>query len=275
MQTTSSHSIKDIDFQKLWQQARKKRAWSSKGAKDWDKKASSFASRNAKAPYIDLILSKLPITSDCTVLDIGSGPGTLAVPISKKASSVTAIDYSANMLNTLEEIAENEGVTNISTIQCAWEDDWQEKGVIPHDIAIASRSLNVEDLSTALEKINNYGTKFIFLADRITPTPFEPEVFAAIGREFESGPDYIYTINILYQLGVHPHVEVIELDRKIQFPDFSSALDSFRWMLKDITPEEDILLEQYLKNNSTTNNDGSVTIERKHPPRWALIWWKK
>ena len=275
MQITDPQSIEDINFQKLWQKARKKRAWSSKGAKDWDKKASSFASRNTKAPYIDLILSKLPITPDCTVLDIGSGPGTLAVPIAKKASSVTAIDYAANMLNTLEELAKNDGVTNISTIQCAWEDDWQAKGVTPHDIAIASRSLNVEDLSMALEKINNYSKKYVFLVDRITPTPFEPAAFSAIGRKFESGPDYIYTINILYQLGIHPHVDIIELDRKMQFPDFSSALDSYRWMLKDITPEEDILLEQYLKNNSTTNDDGSVTIVRKHPPRWALIWWKK
>lgn len=275
MQTTNPQSIEDINFQKLWQQARKKRAWSSKGPKDWDKKASSFASRNARAPYIDLILSKLPITPDCTVLDIGSGPGTLAVPIAKKASSVMAIDYSPNMLKTLGERAKNDGITNISTIQCAWEDDWQTKGVIPHDIAIASRSLNVEDLSTALLKINNYSKKYVFLADRITPTPFEPGAFSAIGRKFESGPDYIYTINILYQLGIHPHVDIIELDRKMSFPDFSSVLDSYRWMLKDITLEEDELLEQYLQKNSTTNNDGSISIERQHPPRWALIWWEK
>lgn len=267
-------TINEIDFQQLWKTARKQRAWSSKGAKDWDKKAKSFASRNINSPYSKLFIERLPIEPENTVLDVGSGPGTLSLPLSQRFKHVTAVDYSATMLETLQVHAEQQNIINIDTIQASWQDDWNEKDIISHDIGIASRSLNVEDLAGAILKLHNYSRKFVFLADRISPTPFDPKVFEAIGRQFISGPDYIYTLNILYQLGIHPHVEILELDKATRYENFEAALDAFHWMLKDVSEEEDILLQNYLKEIAHYHEDGQITIERSHPLRWALIWWK-
>lgn len=77
------------------------------------------------------------------------------------------------MLDTLEERAVEDNVDNIHTVQCAWEDDWAEKGLKAHDIAIASRSMGVKDLKAALIKINGFGSRFIFLTDRIGSTPLK------------------------------------------------------------------------------------------------------
>lgn len=275
MPKNTLQTIKDIDFKLLWKSARKKKAWKSKGKKEWDKKASSFAIRNINGPYSKLLLSKLPVSDKDTVLDMGSGPGTLAIPLAAKVKHVTAVDYSAGMLETLDELASTKGINNISTVKAAWEDNWKDAGITPHHTAIASRSLNVEDLAGAIEKLNRFATHQVFLVDRISPTPFDPDVYEAIGREFDSGPDYIYTINILYQLGIHPNVEIIGLDPKTTYPDMDSVLDQYRWMLKNITDDEDLKLKSYLQSIAQQNSDGTFTIERRHPLRWALIWWMK
>jgi SAM-dependent methyltransferase len=268
-------TLADIDWNLLWQNARKQKSWSSKGPADWDRKADSFASRNASSPYVSLFLERLPLTPDLTVLDVGSGPGTLSIPLAGLVRSVTAVDYSAGMLDALSRKAEENDIRNIRTIQGAWEDDWQQLDVGVHDIAIASRSLAVADLSLALRKLNDHARDYVFIADRISPTPFDPAAFAAIGRQFQSGPDYIYTVNTLYAMGIHPCIDILKLDRDNLFRDIDEALDSYAWMFKDLSPREKEALTGYVKSIVISAEGGQVTLRREHPPQWALIWWKK
>jgi SAM-dependent methyltransferase len=265
----------DIDWATLRANALAQKGWQEKGPSEWDQKARSFASRNKNAAYVDLVLSHLPLDTSFTVLDIGSGPGTLAIPLAQKVKSVTAIDFSRGMLDTLKEIAKKEHINNIHTLQCAWEDDWQEKGLVPHDIAIASRSIGVKDLKAALCKINSYGSKYIFLTDRIGSTPFEEAAFAALGRTFSPGPDYIYTLNILYTLGIYPNVTVLRLDQDVEYPSMAEAVKSYSWMFHDITPEESLALEKYIAGKIIHSEDGRLTVRRDSVPLWALIWWAK
>lgn len=264
----------DIDWAKLRANALEKKGWQKKGPDEWDKKARSFSNRNKSAGYVDLVLSHLPLKTNFTVLDIGSGPGTLAIPMAKKVKMVTAIDFSRGMLDTLEEIAHDENVGNIQTVQCAWEDDWAEKGLLTHDIAIASRSMGVKDLKTALCKLNSYG-KYIFITDRIGSTPFEAGAFEALSRPFSSGPDYIYTLNTLYTLGIYPNVTILNLEQDVEYSSMAEAIKSYSWMFHDITAEENILLENYLAGKIIHSENGRLTVRRDSPPQWALIWWEK
>ncbi len=265
----------DIDWAALRADAMNRKGWKSKGPEEWDGKADSFSKRNQDSPYSSLFLSHLPLDSSLTVLDIGSGPGTLAIPISTRVKSVSAIDFSRGMLETLDKIAADLQIHNISTIQCAWEDDWTAKGIKPHDIAIASRSMGVRDLTAALHKINSYAKKFVFISDRIGDTPFEKNAFNALGRSFEPGPDYIYTLNTLYTLGIYPNVTVLKLDRKTVYTSMAEAVDSYSWMFRDITPKETLLLEKYISSRIVSAADGKIVVERDNPPCWALIWWGK
>jgi SAM-dependent methyltransferase len=271
-------TLADIDWNLLWQNARKQKSWSSKGAADWDKKAESFAGRNAGSAYVSLLLARLALTPELTVLDVGSGPGTLALPLAERVRSVTALDYSPGMLAVLNRQAQVGNIKNIRTVQGSWEDDWQQLGIAQHDIAIASRSLAVDDLTSALRKLNDYATEYVFITDRIAPTPFDPAAFDAIGREFQSGPDYIYTVNILYALGIHPSIEILELARDMVFADMDEALQSYGWMFKDLSSREEEALRGYLQSRvipPPSSAGNQITIRREHPPRWALIWWKK
>ncbi|MEA3469054.1 MAG: class I SAM-dependent methyltransferase [Thermodesulfobacteriota bacterium] len=265
----------DLDWQKLWQNARERKSWTAKGPTDWDKKASSFAKRNSASPFVDLVLQHIPFNEETTVLDAGSGPGTLSLPLARQVKAVTAIDYSKGMLALLNDRATEQDSSNITTILGSWEADWKELNICKHDICIASRSLSVDNLQAALAKLNEYADKYVFVIDRISPTPFDHGAFSAVNRPFRSGPDYIYTINTLYSMNIHPSVNILSLGRETTFTDMKTAMDSYCWMFKDLTAEEEQKLHEYLLANSRPGKNNTLIISRSQPLRWALIWWEK
>ncbi|MBT8329324.1 MAG: class I SAM-dependent methyltransferase [Desulfofustis sp.] len=263
----------DIDWQLLWQQSRSAKSWKSKDAKDWDKKARAFAGRTRESPYVGLFLSQIKLHPELSVLDVGCGPGTLALPIATQVRRVTAIDYSQGMLDLLNREAATQEIKNVSTVHCGWEDEWSEFGVEPHDVVIASRSMNIPDLSGALQKLGRYATSTIHVVERIAPSPFDPNAFAALGREFKSGPDYIYTVNMLYQLGIHPRISKIELARDQQFASLEAAVEGYAWMFRDLQSDERQMLEKYIKKRIVKKDDDHLIVRRDHVQRWALLSW--
>ncbi len=275
MSVKSDLTYEDLDWIKLWKNARAARGWSSKSPEAWDKKSTSFAARHRRSLFASLLVEHLPLKSDSTVLDIGSGPGTLALPMAQKCRSVTALDFSSQMLTLLKEQASLDGINNIRTVHCSWEEDWERHDIAPHDITIAARSLGVDDVESAIRKLQTYSRRHICIADRVSPTPLDPEAFKAVGREFVSGPDYIYTLNILYSMGIHPNVNILELEDTLRFNTLDEALLSYNWMIKDINEDEAALLKAYVEHAAHVNTDGTITIHRDTPPRWALICWEK
>ncbi len=271
----SIQKIDDIDWPELRIRAMRKRSRKKKSAKNWDERAESFAERVQHNPYIAMVMEKLPLTPETTVLDIGCGPGTLALPIARKVAKVTALDFSAKMLEILEKNARKAKVKNISTAHLSWEDDWQQAEIGSHDITLASRSTAVDDLPAALRKLNAFAKKAVFLTDRVSPTPFEPEAFAAVGLDFEPGPDYIYTLNILHSMNIMADVTILEFDREKNFSNMEQALAGFLWMFDELTEQQTALLKRHLFSISRREADGSITVTRTNPPKWALISWKK
>lgn len=65
---------------------------------------------------------KAIIKQDFAVLDIGTGPGTLAIPLAKRVKTVVALDPSKGMINAVEESAVADGIDNIATITKTWQE---------------------------------------------------------------------------------------------------------------------------------------------------------
>lgn len=271
----SIQTISDIDWPELRKRALAQKTRTGKSAKEWDNRAKDFARRGEHSPYIELVLKHLPPLASTSVLDIGCGPGTLAIPIAKTAGKVTALDFSAKMLELLRERSAEEQLHNITTAHLSWEDDWHQAGIGRHDITLASRSTALQDMPMALRKLDRFAQKAVFLTDRVNPTPFEPEAFAAIGARFNPGPDYIYTLNILHSMGIAANVTLLEFDREKKYPDMEEALAGLLWMFDEITEKQLALLRGYLDSICNKEADGSITVTRPNPPRWALISWEK
>jgi SAM-dependent methyltransferase len=66
----------------------------------------------------DLLFSEGLVFPSALVLDAGSGPGTLALPLAERGARVTALDYADGMLRALSARAAQEGIDGIETV-CA------------------------------------------------------------------------------------------------------------------------------------------------------------
>ena len=102
----------------------------------------------------------------------------------------------------------------------------------------------------------------VFIADRVGSGPFDPELFAAVGRPFEPGPDFIFTVNLLYQLGIHPKIDYIEIDQSRTFASREDAVESCRWMLDELTPAEEAGLAAYVDERLEQSEGGTYTLRR-------------
>ena len=265
----------DIDWDRIWREGRAGKSWKKRGNSDWDKRAPSYAKRQVGTPYADRFVKMMNPQADWTVLDVGCGPGTLALPLAPLVKKITAVDFSAEMLNELQARCATQGITNVKSLQASWTDDWQAKNIPIHDVAIASRSMSVEDLGRALRKVNDWAAKKVFISDRVGSGPFDPELFKALGRNFEPGPDYIVTLNILYRMGIHPNVDYIHFERSKYFSSREDAVKGCHWMLDSLTAAEQLKLEAYVDERLRQNNDGMWVFTRRTPIKWAVISWEK
>ncbi|MDR2855406.1 MAG: class I SAM-dependent methyltransferase [Methanomicrobiales archaeon] len=126
--------------------------WNSK------EKSSEFichAESDLQKYVYQLRLKTLPLSSDARVLDIGSGPGFFTLPIAKQVAFVTAVEPARGMREFLLQRCENERISNVSCIAQRWEDVSIEQLDAPYDLVLASFSLGMPDIRTALLKMDS------------------------------------------------------------------------------------------------------------------------
>ncbi len=244
-----------------------------KTPQDWDSKAVSFSKRTPASCYAEKFIQLLSPTKEWSVLDVGCGPGTISLPLSPLVKHITAVDFSPGMLEILQNRSQNLKYNNISPQLLSWDDDWQKKHITRHDITIASRSLAVRNLQTALAKLTAFAKKGVYITDRVGTGPHDPFAFKAIGRTIPDHPDYIYTINLLYQMGHHAEVRFIRLENTLYCSSPDEALEAFSWMFKDLSTKERKLLQQYVNSITKKSNNGSYVVQKQYYPIWAFIYW--
>jgi len=262
----------DLNWNEMRQSAMKKSCCPKK-SQDWDKKAPSFSCRTNHSYYTEKFIRMLKPAQDWSVLDAGCGPGTIALPLSSLVKQITAFDFSPKMLKILNHRAAEQNINNISTRLLSWDEDWRRQKIATHDIAIASRSLNVSNLKSILEKLTTHARKGVYITDRVGSGPHDPNAFRAIGRDLPQNPDYIYTVNLLYQMGHNAEVNFIRLEDTLSCKSSTEAVETYSWMFKNITQPEQKLLEKYVQSVTSRNNDGTYTVHRQHTPCWAFIHW--
>ena len=262
----------EIDWNRLRQQYRSENLPQKKDSRSWNTRAASFAARNEPSIYTEKFIELLKPQPEWSVLDVGCGPGTLALPLAARVRHVTALDFSENMLALLGNHLKQRQIANITPHLLSWEDDWQ--GVPIHDVALASRSLNVDDLKGALNKLIRHARQAVFVTDRVGTGPYDPLAFKAVGRPLRPGPDYIFTVNLLYQMGHYAQVTFIRTEEWATYSCFQEALSAYSWMFPGMSAGELEKLEHYVAALCEFLPDGSVTLYRRHIPTWAFLSWQ-
>ncbi|MEN6622256.1 MAG: methyltransferase domain-containing protein [Smithella sp.] len=265
--------VKAIDWNRVWRDQLALRKSLKRDACFWDGRASSFA-KATETEYIDHFLAIMKPEAHWTVFDMGCGSGTLAVPLAKLVSSVTAVDFSREMLNVVRKRCENENIHNVKIVHGQWEDDWEKLGINICDVAIASRSMVVDDLQSSILKLSSMARKRVYIVTVAGDGPRDRRLFEAVGRPFDSGPDYIYNYNLLYRMGIPANVAFIEEIRNRKYESPEEAVESMKWMFDDLNSRESEKLTAYVQKHLIFNG-GAWRLSYANIVRWAVMWWEK
>lgn len=265
----------ELDWNQLWKDAYLQRRKDKNQKQYWNGRAHTFARHTDQSPYVDDFIRRLAPDPSWSILDIGCGTGTLALPLARKVRAITAIDFSEAMLSLLEEQCLDKQITNITARNVAWEDDWDVAGIARHDVVIASRSLVPYDLRAALEKLDTKARHRVVITTIVGDGPFDPRIFAALGRSMDKRPDYICVLNLLYQIHIEAEVSFIvnRCDDRI-YENLDDAITSVRWMVPDLTGKEELLLADFFRKHLSPAEKG-WKMRQPHTIRWAYISWNK
>ncbi len=77
---------------------------------------------------LDFIVETYDLSEDVRALDLGCGPGTIAIPLSSIVAEVVAVDPDADMIAKGQHLAASRGRQNIQWLQSRAEDIWLGAG---------------------------------------------------------------------------------------------------------------------------------------------------
>ncbi len=253
------------------------------GADLWGdrEQARRYAARSEAdhARRIAWTLQDLGVSPGDRVLDIGSGPGTLALPLARAGARVTAVDPAEGMLAELRAAAEREGITAITTIHAPWEEINPDRALAPpYDRVVASFSLTIPDIRSALAAMDAVVSKFgsVHLYWFADEPPWE-QLYLALwedlhGAPYHPRPKADCLFNVLYGMGIYANVLMRPMDERTLFATVEDAVDHFAPRMSVETPRQREVLRDYFRRHLLRQDDGLTLVGRS---TYAAIWWRK
>ncbi|NMB78699.1 MAG: class I SAM-dependent methyltransferase [Methanomicrobiales archaeon] len=251
--------VYETDWTEIWkyrQGLQESTRTHSDSSHNWDKKENAERyDRNASGRYDDRVkrtIEALPLTPHSRVLDIGAGPGVLALPLAPHVQQVTAVEPGAGMVEVLRKHAENEGIRNITCIQKLWEETDPARDLMPpYDIVIASLSLTMPDIREALSKMDAVcsGSVHLFwFADM----PFWERMYADLWEPlhkipYHPGPKADCLFGILYQMGIFADVTMLPMKKEYRFRNREEMQTFFCKRFGATTPGQADIISSYLE----------------------------
>lgn len=262
------NNLQKIDFAALYREQKAETDFKPKGIADWDSRAPAMRTRLMASCYNDAFLSRVDLSGCASLLDVGCGPGNLCLPLAGQLEQVHALDFSPAMLEALLQNADERGIGHVTTHALSWEQSWVDVPLC--DVVIASRSMEVADMHEALAKLHAQAKKRVYLTYKLGGSFLEPEILEAMGRTITPKPDYIYIVNILYNMGIYARVDFLPSEGKgLNWKSEEEFVQSVRWSLGELSADEVQRLRAYYHKRAEIKQLGD------RPVTWVLISWEK
>lgn len=217
-------SIDDIDFGELYRQ-HMAAVGRPKSAQTWDERAQGMTLPPADTGYTAEFVRRMDLSGCDSLLDVGCGPGHIALAVAHRLTTVVGLDHSPRMLELFARNAQAQGLTGASPLLRSWYEAWDDVPVC--DVVVASRSTAVMDMADALRKLDAKARKRVYLTSLVGGRFGDAAKLAANGQAVPPPlPDHIYVVNILHAMGIQAHVDFIEAGGA------SSATWAFVWWRK-------------------------------------------
>ena len=244
----------EIDFNELYKVQRARSSFGAKTKTDWDAKAAKFNDGILQSDYIKEFLRRVDFAGVRSVLDFACGPGGLSCLAAQRVQRVVACDFSQQMLKFVRENAADLGLTNVTTLQRSFDDDWSDIESV--DVVFASRCLEVSDMRATLTKLISKANRALYLTFKVGGTFVDSKLLDVIERDVAPRPDFIYVINILVQMGYHPEISYINSYCRESVQSAEELIKKVEWGLHDtLNDAEKARLERYFERGGKTHKN--------------------
>lgn len=255
---------------------------------EWDKRARHFRPLET-APYARDFIKLLALEPGESVLDMGCGAGSIAIPLAQAGHPVIAADFSPAMLGTLDAGIEYYGLEDLITpLELAWDDDWDLVGPVAKavDVAFASRSVTTTNLKGALVKLDRTARRRCAVTMVANSSPrYDLHLMNAIGASVTCSNGFVYAFNILIQMGALPQVTYFESPRRDTFDSLEAGVANFSRMLEHGNEDKIDRLRDYIAQHMIENPhagepgskgvpQGRYMLDHVRKVRWAFIAWE-
>lgn len=262
--------LKGIDFGELARRQARASTFQPRSAEEWGQRAERRSRREKGSDYAREFLARMDLEGVETVLDVGCGSGNLALPLARRVRRVVCIDFSAEMLRLLRANARAEGVVNVTARKLSWADDWSR---LPRaDAAICSRAMDTGDLRGALEKLDSKARVRCYVTMHAGATFMSEEVYRVLGRTAVPRPNYMYAVNVLYQMGIRARVDFLRTTGGLQYESAEQFAEGIRWRLGKLSAAEEKRLVEYYES---LPREADGTARYRHEFEWAMLSWEK
>ena len=258
------------------------RAWQERTT-DRPKNSESEGGRKADnrvKAVLDLLGNSGFRVKSARVLDVGCGPGPLALPLAWAGAKVTALDISSEALRYVRKKAEDAGNT-IETIECSWWDtDIDELGLRNRfDLVIASMTPSIKDLET-FNRMAECSRRYCYYSgslpggkNKALQDIYKNILGPDFPRKREGGPWFLYYFMYLYLNGYRPLVRIHHHRQKKDEEWEAAAGQAIRYVdrINPCIPTVQKKIRNYYQKKSI---DGKVPV-RSDGYIGMMVWDKK
>lgn len=231
----------------------------------WNKRAAHFSKdededrkKKKTEEFLEFLHQAEFSPKGASVLDIGCGPGSLAIPLARAGATVTALDISHQMLQRLKEQANQENLA-IHPIECSWwSADIDSLGYRnKFDLVIASMTPGIKDADTfsrmmACSKKYCYYSNFIQKDPEKIPYELLVKELGEIPEQVSLSSGLLFPFMYLYTLGIHPHIKIYRksIPCEMSWSDAADKAIDYLEIRRNVTNDEKEKIMRYYQNSS-------------------------
>jgi molybdenum cofactor cytidylyltransferase len=219
------------------------------------------------------------VHSGDTWLDVGAGAGRFALPLARaldeSGGDVIALDVSPSMLEALREIAEDNAIENVQTVEARWPDDPAARGLEADVALIAHVGYDVEEIGPCLDALEAASRRscVAVLMERVPASAADPFWPPVHGEARVPLPALHDAVELLEARGRRPSVTRVAIEpRRFESRD---ALAGFarRQLWIDPTGPKEARFQAALDEFTEQDQDG-WTIRGRTGSDVGIVTWR-
>ena len=184
-----------ISWENAWEEMRQERMGKPKVSYDdefFKKSANDFSDRIKLNDYefgrkTTEMLDEV-IDDNFEVLEIGTGPGTLTIPLAKKVKKITGIEFAERNIKNLKLNLKENNLLNVEIVNKKWEEIEDDKIKEKFDLVVCSHFLwQIKNIDALLKRMENASRRYCSIIQPCGRDEIVKDIFEKISNQKYTG----------------------------------------------------------------------------------------